>query len=230
MFVQFKTILFLINDQIIITKDFFMKIRIAALVLLAFFSNNIFAQYASSNSSFIGRWAGGRCLTATSVGDYTYFGDGGILRILNTVDPTNPALLGSIATPGVIEGITIVGDTAYVADGGSGLRIIKLIDRTAPTEIGNFDTPGYTYGVSVSGNYAYLADGNSGFRVIDIRNPAVPTQAAFLNFSKAYDIDVEGNYAYVATSDAGITIININISIQSYNRDYLCYRRKSLWN
>ena len=30
--------------------------------------------------TFIGRWAGGRCLTDTSVGIYTYIGDGGILK------------------------------------------------------------------------------------------------------------------------------------------------------
>ncbi len=142
----------------------------------------------------IGRWAGGRCLTATSVGNYTYLGDGGILKIIDISNPLSPALTDSLETPGVVQKILIDGALAYIADGIGGLRIIDISDHNNIFELGGYDSPGFTYSVAVSGNYAYLADGNSGVQVVNISNPANPFITKNVGFSKAYDVKIQSGF------------------------------------
>ncbi len=194
-----------------------MKDKLTLCILFVLIQISIYPQfnYQSSNSTFIGRWAGGRCLTNTSVGNYTYIGDGGIFRILNTTDPSNPICIDSVETPGVVQKIVIVDTLAFVADGIGGLRIINISNPSSASEIGGYDTPGYTYSVAVSGNFAYIADGNSGFKAFDVSIPSSPNPVKSLSFSKAYDIAVGGNYAYVASSGLGLEIIDISIPASS---------------
>ncbi|NCS55245.1 MAG: hypothetical protein GPJ23_24740 [Microcystis aeruginosa G13-05] len=108
-------------------------------------------------------------------------------------------------------GVQVVGNYAYVADGGLGLQIIDISNPAAPTLKGNYNTSGYARGVQVVGNYAYVANDTSGLQIIDISNPAAPTLKGNYNTSgRADDVQVVGNYAYVADQYSGLQIIDIS--------------------
>ncbi|SKA25521.1 Uncharacterized conserved protein, partial [Oceanospirillum multiglobuliferum] len=117
-----------------------------------------------------------------------------------------------VATQGVARSVSVVGNYAYVADGGSGLQVIDISVPNHPTLVGNYDTTGYAYDVSVVGNYAYIADGGGGgLHIIDISNPAQPTLTRMFDTSGfALGVSVVGNYAYVADDSDGLRIIDIS--------------------
>ncbi len=58
-------------------------------------------------------------------------------------------------TPGLVEGIAIDGNTAYVVNGTFGLSVIDVSNPAAPRQTGSFNTPGYAYSVAVSDDYCY---------------------------------------------------------------------------
>ena len=38
------------------------------------------------------------------------------LQVIDVSTPASPQIIGSVDTPGIAEGVTVVGTTAYVAD------------------------------------------------------------------------------------------------------------------
>ena len=66
-------------------------------------------------------------------------------------------LAGSYDTPGTAWDVSLAGDHAFAADGGSGLHVIDISDPTNPTLLGNYDTPGQACGVTASGDRASVA-------------------------------------------------------------------------
>ncbi|MDP8239314.1 MAG: choice-of-anchor D domain-containing protein [Candidatus Hatepunaea meridiana] len=119
--------------------------------------------------------------------------------------------VGSYDTPGDAQGIFVVNDFAYVADGNSGLRMIDVTDPENPDEIGFYNTPGTSRAVFVIGNYAYVADFGSGLRIIDISDPENPEEVGALERWQMYawDVCVEGDYAYVADESQGSSALSI---------------------
>ncbi len=190
-----------------------MKNMFTICILLILIQVSIYPQsftYKFSNATFLGRAPSGRCLANNSVGSYTYIGDGGIFRVLDTSVPSNPTKLDSIITPGIIQKIIIVGNVAYVADGIGGLRIIDVSTPSNISELGSYSaSESNTYSVAVSGNYAFLADGNGGFKVIDISSSSSPTLKAQIPFGNVYDIAVNDTVAYLAASGDGLQTVDI---------------------
>ncbi len=125
-----------------------------------------------------------------------------------------PQLVGSYATLGSANGITVSGSYAYVAAGTSGgLQIIDVSNIANPTFVGWYDTPSQAYGVALSGDYAYVVDYSSGLQIIDVSNKANPTRVGSYNTpGYAYGgIAVSGNYAYVADWNVGgLQIIDVS--------------------
>ena len=67
-------------------------------------------------------WVGsiGGSVRAVAVeGDYAYLGEGAALTVLDVSDPAQPVRVSRLALPGIVQGIHIVGDYAYVADMGT---------------------------------------------------------------------------------------------------------------
>jgi hypothetical protein len=124
----------------------------------------------------------------------------GLLAICHLLPLGASALItvGALDTPGVVSGVAVVGDLAYLADGSSGLRVIDVSDPASPVELGSLDTPGYAYGVEVVGDLAYVADSGSGLRVIDVSHPASPVELGSIDTPNyANDVEVVGDLAYV---------------------------------
>jgi hypothetical protein len=119
--------------------------------------------------------------------------------------------VGALDTPGQAYDVEVVGDLAYVADGGAGLRVIDIFDPAAPIELGALDTPGIALDVEVVGDLAYLAAGVSGLRILDVSNPAALVELGALDTpSVALDVEVIGDMAYVVDMDYGLRVVQVS--------------------
>ncbi|WP_196803199.1 cadherin domain-containing protein, partial [Dolichospermum circinale] len=132
------------------------------------------------------------------------------LQIIDISNPTNPTLKGNYNTSDSANGVQVVGNYAYVADGGAGLQIIDISNPTNPTLKGNYDTPSDAIDVQVVGSYAYVADSYSGLQIIDISNPTTPTLKVNYGNGRPFGVQVVGSYAYVADEYGGLKIINVS--------------------
>ena len=64
---------------------------------------------------------GGATYAVAVAGHYAYVGVGPRLVILDVADPSHPILVGQTAPlPGVVEGVAVVGNIAYIAAGTAG--------------------------------------------------------------------------------------------------------------
>ena len=123
----------------------------------------VVAQQQAQNVELVGQ-IGGPVYAVALQGNYAYVGVGPRLVILNVSDVAHPVVVGQTdILPGVVEGVAVAGNTAYVADGSSGLRIVDVSNPAAPSEAGFYDTPGYAYGVAAAGNHAYVGDRGEGW-------------------------------------------------------------------
>ncbi len=104
------------------------------------------------------------------IGDIAYIAAGvqGFIT-LNISDPLKPTELGHYEPGGIIGGVDIEGDLAFITDGDQRrLIVLNISDPTKPTflqQCGNFHT---AFDVCVFDNYAYLADFQEGLRIIQI--------------------------------------------------------------
>ena len=119
------------------------------------------------------------------------------------------------------NGITVVGNYAYVADNDFGLAIIDVSDPTSPGNPVYMNTSGIAYDVTVVGNYAYLAVGDFGLAIIDISDKAKPGIPVYKDTSgNAFGVKVVGDYAYVADNDFGLAIIDVSDPTNPGTLDY----------
>jgi hypothetical protein len=67
--------------------------------------------------------------------------------------------------------VQVVGDLAYVADGGGGVRVLGISDPASITEIAYYDTPGWSEDVELLGDLVYVADGEGGLVILRYQEP-----------------------------------------------------------
>jgi len=135
------------------------------------------------------------------VGDYAYVANGpsGLL-VLNVHNPALPTFVGSLATQGNANRVTVVGSRVYVAEDSvilgwrGGIEIFDISTPGSPMLLGSWQntTSNSAEDVDVVGTYAYLADGSGGLQVIHISNAATPVLAgSFATAGYAYAVDVD---------------------------------------
>jgi len=153
----------------------------------------------------VGRLPGAISAVAVSA-DFAYFGGGSGLFIADVSDPSTPRLVGKVASPFGVKGITVSDGYAFVAEGGSGpgLRVIDVSTPSAPVEVGHFDWSLYAWvRVAVSGGSVFLAAGEAGLYVFsecsrgsfpDPRESFIPAAAVAAGAEGAFfQTDVEVN-------------------------------------
>ncbi len=195
----------------------FSKFYPIALISLLVFGNLLPVPSASANPdqstswNFIGQ-AGGPTQGIAVQGNYAYLGVGSRLIVVDISNPANPHPVGATAPfEYFVQGITVIGTTAYVAAGSAGLHIVNIAAPASPIEVGAWDSPGFAENVAVTGSIAYLADGPYGLRVVDVSNPSAPTEVAHaFDMNYAMDVAVSGRYAYIAAAGAGLLVAEIS--------------------
>lgn len=121
-------------------------------------------------------------------------------------DPLAPRPLGSLKTPGLAYGITLVGQLAFVATAftGGALELIDVSYPFAPVELSHHETPASALAVALQGDRAYLAGSQAwsgpGFlEILDVSDPAAPAPLGALGLSAAVrDVELVGETACLA--------------------------------
>ncbi|CCI16601.1 hypothetical protein MICAF_2090001 [Microcystis aeruginosa PCC 9807] len=118
----------------------------------------------------------------------------------------------------------IVGNYAYVADGGAGLQIIDISNPTIPIFKGNYDTSGGAEDVQVMGKYAYVADSSGGLKIIDVSEFTSPQTVTLSISPSSVSEDGTANMAYTFTR-SGVTTdaLTVNYTVggtATFSTDY----------
>ena len=170
----------------------FSKQIISAIVTLILFTS--FAQAAE----IIGQWGTGEYYEVHVANDIAYCAASQAgLDILDISDPSNPYLLGNIATQGRAYGVFIVDNLAYVADGREALRIIDISNPATPSLLGSYKTRDEIHRVQVVGNRAYMASNAGGLEIIDVSNPEAPFSLGNFGPRSANQFFVIGTTLYI---------------------------------
>ncbi|MHA1793153.1 MAG: LVIVD repeat-containing protein, partial [Promethearchaeota archaeon] len=145
------------------------------------------------------------------------------LYIINVSDPLNTSgsfkRIGYFSDGGNASGIHVVGDNAYLSDGGNGLHVISIQNLANPimlsTTPAEFDRNANN--VFISGTLAFAADGNDGLEIFNIRDPysikylgKVDDNDGSPESGYASDVKVLDGIAFVADGKDGIEIVNVS--------------------
>ena len=138
------------------------------------------------------------------------------LRIFDVADPSAPALLGAVHTPGAAGGVAVRGTHAYIASGDRGLTVVNAADPAHPAVQGTLTTTEWIYDVAAGprldrpGEVVYLA-GAARFRIVDVTNPALPVELGYwdtagVNLKAA----VQGAYLFLANAEFGMIVYDVS--------------------
>jgi len=144
-------------------------------------------------------------------------GQGATLTVLDVSDPCNPIRVGQVRLADVIEGVAVLGNTAYAAGGSSGLLPVAIGDPSSPVALAASDTPGFAYDVAASGpshpgggTTLCVADGPGGLAIYDISDPNDPAlRSTYQTQGSAAAVALSGTIAYVLDNQLGLQIVEV---------------------
>jgi hypothetical protein len=94
--------------------------------------------------------------------------DGGECRILDVRNPSEILEASSFDAEGMVFGIYVDDDRAYLGDSQKGLVILNVADPYNPVQIGNYYFDGLGDNLVTLGNLVYIADRFFGLRIIKL--------------------------------------------------------------
>jgi hypothetical protein len=123
-------------------------------------------------------------------GDLAVVGAGRVLKTVDLSVPGTPVEFGELVLPGVIHGVALSGDHAYVAAGAQGLFVVAVSDPAAPEIVGSYDFDDHEFptsarDVAVIGSIAFVAESvnngslSGGVEVIDVSLLEEPVSLGF---------------------------------------------------
>ncbi|MDE0043621.1 MAG: hypothetical protein OXT74_16395, partial [Candidatus Poribacteria bacterium] len=134
------------------------------------------------------------------------------LEIFDLENPSLPQMIGQIATPGNAQGITIDGETAYIADGAAGVTLIDVQRPDSPSfikTIGDFED---ARRIKIANEKAYVVDISKGLQIYDlneIQNQPDPQPiGTFQTSGFALDVGIDGNTVYFSDNNQGFQILD----------------------
>jgi len=145
-------------------------------------------------------------------------------HIIDVSSANNPTELGSFEINADVNGIRVVGSTAYLAvSSNDELKILDVSNPANITQIGNYDAPGDSEdgkSLFLVGTKLYLArllggnhDDHHELHVLDVSNPASPQNLGSKNFTSSInDIAVRDNIAFLATDDSNEEFQALDVS------------------
>ena len=113
------------------------------------------------------------------------------------------------------QSVTIQGNYAYVAGGGSAatMSIYDISNQAIPVLKGSINLLG-SYQIAVQGNYAYVpSSGGFVLYVVNITDPSNPSVTGSVNLTATtgslYSCVISGNYVYISTQSKGLTVVDV---------------------
>ncbi len=166
-----------------------------------------------TNFEFLGQ-IGGSAYAVTVAGDNAYLGQGPRLVILDVSIPSTLKVIGqSEVLPGIVLGVQLAGNYAYVATRYGGLHILDVGDPAHPVLVSSIlpEIPG-CQAVVLRDNLAYLACNPSGLFIVDISSPQMPVELSGGQIpGTMISIVVVGNYAYlIDVNSQGLLVVDVS--------------------
>jgi len=148
--------------------------------------------------------------------DYAFLAMGKTgVAVIDLTDHKNPSEVTVYNTYGNAEGLKVVGDQMYIADGPDGLKVLSLqsLGRTGElTQTVSIRTPGDALDVDVSGDVAFVAARNAGLAVYQSSQKG--RQLTQINVQeldgRAEHVVVAGNKAYVTNHKNRLFVFDIS--------------------
>lgn len=147
----------------------------------------------------------------TLVGNHAIVSRSDQLRVMSLEAETHPALLTSLALPGVPHDMELRDSLLYVAAGGEALLVANVGNPNLPQMLTSFPTRDDAVALSLEDGIAYLAEGFGGLQVVDVSDPANPQQVGYFNIDTGYfkDVDVNDGIAVVADDRFGLQMLDV---------------------
>lgn len=119
-----------------------------------------------------------------------------------------------LETDGVVRGLELVDDVAYLAK-GTGIWLVDVSDPIAPSELSTLALgEGETFDVKVVDSTAYVADWYEGLHVVDVSDPRNPVKLRTIAPTEPGDVqlfpalDVANGLVYLTSTNNGIFVID----------------------
>jgi len=111
------------------------------------------------------------------LGSHVYVGHGTCVSAVDVTDPSQPVVVGTVSTGGLVQEITRCGPRHLcVAQtfGAHSLQVIDVSDPAHPVVTGGLFLPGLCRSVSAQDSMAYLACGVRGLHLVNVLDPTAP--------------------------------------------------------
>ncbi len=163
---------------------------------------------------FLGQ-IGGSSYAVAADGGTAFVGEGPRLVALDVSNPAAPTRIGqSEMLPGLVLGVQLVGEYAYVAARYGGLHIFDVSDPAHPALLSSIQPKSASCNaVAVQGDLAYLACNPSGLFIVDISSPQSPIEVSSQKVpGTMLSIAVVGQYAYLVdgTNQQGLVAVDVS--------------------
>ena len=134
------------------------------------------------------------------------------LEIFTLIEPTQPARIGEIATPGRARSVAIGGDTAYVADGAAGVQVIDIAVPSKPSLVKTLGGFTSVQRVRVADDKLYVLDRDRGllvFNLRDVHNMQIPRPRRFFRTAGTpVNVAIHDGVVYFSDDRHGLIILD----------------------
>lgn len=167
-----------------------------------------------TNGTLLATGPGTIWASAAQLGDPRY-APGRIWRSFN-MRPASLLSVGAYYEKGVIHGLQVVSNIAYLAGGGGNLHVLDVSKPAYPRVLSKTLPVGYSWDLRIHDQRAYVAVGlsgrdGSGLGIFDVRNPASPVQMGkFVSNTPILGVDVRGSHAFLASGQIGLQVVDVS--------------------
>ena len=142
---------------------------------------------------------------------YLYAASDWGLEIFTLEQPTKPARIGEIATPGRAQAVAVDGDTAYLADGDAGVHLIHISQPTVPRIVKTLSRLTHARSVRIDAGNVYVLDSEQGLLVFDrqtLHNAPTPRFRRFFRTAGApLNLSIKDDTIYLSDDRQGLYIL-----------------------
>ena len=139
--------------------------------------------------------------------DYLYLSDGNDGFRIYSLKDGPPEEVSLLDTPGWNCDCFVIGDTAYLADGGNGIKVADVSDRSNPRLLGSVDLRTIAREIHAVPGTVFVAAHTRGLMAIDVRDPENPAIAAiYQTVDDARGVYTDGRFVYLASGSGGVYI------------------------
>ncbi len=139
--------------------------------------------------------------------DYLYLSDGNDGFRIYSLEDGPPEEVSLLDTPGWNCDCFVIGDTAYLADGGNGIKVADVSDRSNPRLLGSVNLRTIAREIHALPGTVFVAAHTRGIMAIDVRDPEHPAIAAiYQTVDDARGVYADERFVYLASGSGGLYI------------------------